>query len=506
MLESLTNGFRKARLKLQGKAQLSEENISDALREVRVSLLEADVELGVVRSFLDQVRERALGEVVNLRTKTRRDGMEVTPADHFVKICHDTLVALMGGGDEALDMTGQPTIIMMVGLQGSGKTTTAGKLARLLKAEGRNPLLVAADIYRPGAIDQLQTLGEQIEVPVFTIPGLLPVPLCEQALFHAKRHHHDVVLFDTAGRLAIDNELMGELVKIRERTEPQNILFVCDAMIGQDAVRTAAEFDRRLDFTGFILTKMDGDARGGAALSIRAVTGKTVKYIGLGEGMDRLEPFRAEGLASRILGMGDVVGLMRDFEDVVDKEEAEADAQDILSGQLTFEGFLKQLKMIQRLGPLKEVMARMPGMSDMMGQLPEEATDDRELKKVEAVIQSMTMEERRNPDVMTDSRLRRIARGCGRTLEDVEAFYQRFLMARQAMAQMGNMMGAGAMQTRRGRRAMASQQRGMASHPLAGMMGGGVEDEGPTMSPAERATLRKKRKAQRKARKKGRRR
>ncbi|MDP6945644.1 MAG: signal recognition particle protein, partial [Myxococcota bacterium] len=441
MFETLSQGFRSARLKLQGKTQLTEDNIAAALREVRLSLLEADVELGVVTTFLDRVRERSLGEVVALSAGKGEKKVKVGAADHFVKICHDELVGLMGPVDTQLVLSPKPAAIMMVGLQGSGKTTTAGKLARRLLAEGRKPMLVAADIYRPAAVDQLMTLGRKLNVPVLSIKGMKPLDLCRLALVQAKNVGRDVVIFDTAGRLAIDNALMDELVAIKEATRPANILFVCDAMIGQDAVRTAAEFDRRLEFTGFVLTKLDGDARGGAALSIKEVTGKPIKFLGMGEGLDKLDEFRPGGLADRILGFGDVVGLMQDFEQVVDKETAEADAMKMLKGEFTFDDFLKQIAMLKKMGSLRSVLERMPGMGEMMGQIPPEALDDRELVKVQAMIQSMTPQERRYPDILDDSRMRRISRGSGRAEQEIRELLERFGQVRQMMSQVGMMSG-----------------------------------------------------------------
>jgi signal recognition particle subunit SRP54 len=510
MLETLTKGFRNARMKIQGKAELTEENISDALRAVRVSLLEADVELGVVKTFLGRVRERALGEVVHLKARRGPDGLTVTPGDHFIKICHDELVNLMGPADATLDLDdSSPAIIMMVGLQGSGKTTTAGKIARMLLKEGRKPMLVAADIYRPAAVDQLTTLGRKLGVPVFSIKGMKPLQLCQLAVSQARNVGRDVVIFDTAGRLAIDAALMEELVQIKETTSPDNILFVCDAMIGQDAVRTAAEFDRQLSFTGFVLTKLDGDARGGAALAIKEVTGKPIKFLGMGEGLDKLEEFRPEGLAGRILGMGDVVGLVKDLEEHIDEKSAEKDVRKMLSGQFTFSDFLKQMEMIQKMGSLRSLMERLPMFGDLMDQLPPEALDDQELHRTKAIIQSMTNEERDNPDVLNDSRLRRIARGSGRSFEDVEGLYQRFIQARLMMGQMGQMGMFGNL--------MGGGMPGMGMPGMGGMgapgMGGpmtrqqrrrlGLEvGERQELSIDEKAARRKKAKAARKARKK----
>ena len=325
MFSKLSDGFRNARLKLQGKTTLTEENIKHALQDVRVSLIEADVEIDVMRTFINTVKERSLGDVVTLKTKGKQGQMQVTASDHFINICHEELINLMGPVDASINMDGNPSIIMMVGLQGSGKTTTTGKLAKQLVEDGKKVMMVAADIYRPAAIDQLKVLGKRLNVEVFSLPGMQPVQLCELAMHKARNQKYDVVIFDTAGRLAIDNALMQELVDIKTQNKPNNIFFVCDAMIGQSAVQTAKEFDAKLDFTGFILTKLDGDARGGAALSIKSVTGKPIKFLGMGEDLKALEPFRPEGLADRILGFGDVVGLMKDFEKVVDEKEAEKD-------------------------------------------------------------------------------------------------------------------------------------------------------------------------------------
>lgn len=473
MFDTLSRGFRNARLKLQGKTELSEDSVADALRDVRVSLLEADVSLDVAKDFLERVKVRALGKVVTLKAKNQP--FSVTPADHFIKACYDELEALMGPVDNSLDLDGKPALIMMCGLQGSGKTTTAGKLAKRLAAQGKKPMLVAADVYRPAAVDQLTTLGRKLNVPVFSIKGMNPVQLCTLAVTQARNVGRDVVIFDTAGRLALDDTLMVELEQIKEKTNPKNILFVCDAMIGQDAVRTAAEFDRRLGFTGFVLTKLDGDARGGSALSIKAVTGKPVKFIGMGEALDKLEDFRPQGLASRILGFGDVVGLMSDFEKVVDKEKAEKDAEKMLQGNFTYDDFAQQLKMIKSMGSLKDVMGKLPFMDEIMQQVPAEALDDYELVKVEAVIQSMTNYERRNPDVLNDSRFRRLAKGAGRPLQEVKELHDRFKMTRGMMKEVGTMTGmlGGGINPRQMQQRLAqyAQQSGMGGGGFGGMPG-----------------------------------
>lgn len=505
MFDVLSKGFQNARMKLQGRTRITEDNIGDALREVRASLIQADVELSVVKAFLERVKERALGNVVTLKGV---GGMQVTAQDHFVKACYDELVELMGPVDADLDLDGNPSVIMLVGLQGSGKTTTAGKLAKKLKEEGKKPLLVAADIYRPAAVDQLMVLGRRLDVPVFSIKGMKPVQLAQMAMTQARNVGRDVVIIDTAGRLAIDETLMEELDGIKDVARPDNVLFVVDAMIGQDAVRTAAEFDRRLDFDGFILTKLDGDARGGAALAIKAVTGKPVKFLGQGEELDRLESFRPDGLAQRILGMGDVVGLMQDFEKHVDQATVEKDADKILKGNFSYEDFVRQLKQVRKMGPLKDIIAKLPGMSGMMSQIPPEALDERELDRTLAIISSMTKQERRDPDLLNSSRFARIARGCGRSLEDVEALHERFCQAREMMKGLGGMMGNPAAMAQMQRQMQQMQASGnfpgmppMGAFP--GMPGGGAPAK-PTLSADEKKARRAKQKKTRQARKKNR--
>ncbi len=445
MFDVLSRGFKNARLALAGKTELTEENIGPALREVRTSLIQADVSLDVTKAFLERIKEACLGTVVKLKTrgKQRREALQVSPQDHFVKACHDELVALMGPVDSSLDLSSKPAVIMMVGLQGSGKTTTSGKIAKKLVADGKKPMLVAADIYRPAAVDQLRVLGRKLGVPVFSIKGMDPVSLAKMAVVQARNVGRDVVIIDTAGRLAVDDKLMKEVEDIKAATQPGNVLFVVDAMIGQDAVRTAAEFDRRLDFTGFVLTKLDGDARGGAALSIKEVTGKPVKFLGRGEGLEALEEFRPEGLAGRILGMGDVVGLMQDFEKHVDQETATADAQKMLSGQFSYDDFVRQLKMVRKIGPIRDIMGKMPGFGAMLDQIPPEALDDAEFDRTLVVINSMTRQERRCPDLLTgdSSRMGRIAGGCGRPLDDVKDLPERFQMAKQMMGGLGSLLG-----------------------------------------------------------------
>ncbi len=502
MLDALSRGFRNARLKLQGKAEISEESLAEALRDVRVSLIEADVEIGVVRQFLDAVKTKVLGKVVVLDLPK---GVQVSPAEYFIKACYDELEAVMGPPDASLDLDAKPSLIMMVGLQGSGKTTTAGKLARHLQKLGKKPMLVAADIYRPAAVEQLMTIGRKLNVPVFSIKGMSPVQLCTLAVQQARNVGRDVVIFDTAGRLAIDETLMGELDQIKAKTSPQNILFVCDAMIGQDAVRTAAEFDRRLAFTGFVLTKFDGDARGGAALSIKAVTGKPIKFLGMGEALDRLEEFRPQGLATRILGFGDVVGLMKDFESVVDQKTAEADANRMMRGEFTLDDFFKQLQMLKKMGSLRDVMGKLPFMDELMQQIPAEAMDDYEVVKVEAMIQSMTRQERMRPEVLNESRYARISRGSGRPVNEVRELHARFKMTKGMMRDLGAASGAF------GPREAKRVQKQLAELARSGGMPGQPRPEEPLALPApsisaeEREARRRRAKEGRNARKKQRR-
>ncbi|MFW6051672.1 MAG: signal recognition particle protein [Myxococcota bacterium] len=460
MFETLTKGFRAARNRLSGVAELTEENIDQALRDVRLSLLEADVEFGVVKRFLGRVKEDALGQVVQTRAEHKGRKLRVSPAEQFVKICQDELERMMAFEGPPLEVAKrpQPTGIMLVGLQGSGKTTTAAKLAGLLEREQeRKPLLVAADVQRPGAIEQLQVLGERLEIPVFAIPGGRPIDICEKAQAHARRLKRDTIIYDTAGRLAVDEPLMQELEQIKARVKPHNVLLVVDAMIGQDSVKTAKAFHDRLGLSGVILTKLDGDARGGAALSVREVTGAPVKFVGLGEALDRIETFRPDGMASRILGMGDVVGLMKDFEGVVDEERAEQDAQRMLQGQFTLEDFLEQIGMLQKMGPLQDVFEKLPFFGDSV---PEGfSLDERELDKTKAMVSSMTKVERRTPEVFQKepNRIVRVAKGSGREEKDVAELLQRFMFMRQLMGDIGQQ--AGVLSKMPGMKQMAAARR-----------------------------------------------
>ncbi len=437
MLETVTKGFRSAKNRLSGKTEISAELVDESLRDIRVSLLEADVAFDVVKKFVARVREKAIGEVV--RTTVADKGgrrIKVTPSDHFIKICHDELETLMGPVDVSLKFApkGQVSGVMLVGLQGSGKTTTTGKLAQWLVKAGKRPLLVAADIYRPAAVEQLEVLGRRLELPVFFEPNLRPPELVQKGYASAREKKCDVALVDTAGRLAIDEELMSELESIKSAVNPENILLVCDAMIGQDAVRTAAEFDRRLNLDGFILTKLDGDARGGAALSIKEVTGKPIKFIGIGETLDKLEEFRPDGLASRILGFGDIVGLMKDFESVVDERKAEKDAKRLLSGNFSMRDFVDQIRTVRKMGPIKDLLEKFPIFGEMTEQLN---PDEKELAKIEAMFDSMTEKERLHPTIIDESRMERIARGSGRKKSEMKELMHKFSMMQQVMGSIG---------------------------------------------------------------------
>ncbi|MCC6642194.1 MAG: signal recognition particle protein [Deltaproteobacteria bacterium] len=512
MLETLTRGFTAAREKLRGVRELSAENIDQALRDVRTSLLEADVDFTVVKSFLARVKDRALGEKVETRVADAEGRqIRVTPGQHFVAICEQELCALMGPVDSQLARGKDGVVsVMLLGLQGVGKTTVAAKLARHLQREGRRPLLVAADIYRPAAILQLETLGASIDVAVHRgAEGEAPPAICAAAAARARAQGFDAIVYDTAGRLAIDDALMQELADITARTTPANTLLVCDALMGRDAVQVAQAFHERLALDGLVMTKLDGDARGGAALAVKAVTGVPIKFLGTGESVDRLEAFRPEGLASRILGMGDVVGLVKDFEQVVDQKQAEESAQRMLKGRLTLDDLLSQLKAIQRMGPLRDVFAKLP----MFGGLADQV-DERELGKVEAMIRSMTPGERSDPDLINKSRASRIARGSGRRSKEVVQLVQRFRQMRDMMGALGGgglggllskvpgigrLMGAG-----------AGMPAGFDPSALlgAGAPGGGGGGRGGQQRSAsrQRDAQKKKRKQARKDRRKGRRR
>ncbi len=450
MFDVVAKGFRDVRRRFEGKREITEDNIEDALKDIRMSMLEADVNFRIAKKFIKSVKEKALGEVVKVKAKGKDEKVEVSPGDHFIRICHDELESLMGPVDNSIVFTNPrmgPTKIMMVGLQGSGKTTTTAKLAKLLiDQHDKSPLLVGADVYRPAAIEQLRVLGRQLDVPVHAVEGGDPVQVCNDALEMADKKDCDVVIFDTAGRLAVDDVLMEELEDIIDTTSPENIFLIADAMIGQDAVNTAKEFNTRLEIDGFIMTKLDGDARGGAALSIKEVTGKPIKFIGVGEKLDDLEEFRPEGLANRILGFGDVMGLMNRFERSLSEEEAERaekDAMRMLSGEFDFNDFYNQLEQISKLGSMNELMEMMPFFG---GGMPQDADiDDSELTRIRAIIQSMTEKERHKPDLLTrqPNRVRRISKGSGTSQEKVEQVIQQFNMMRGMMQQFSDMGGGG---------------------------------------------------------------
>jgi signal recognition particle subunit SRP54 len=481
MFEALTRGFREAQNRLAGLTELNENNIKAALREVRLSLLEADVELGVVKRFLAEVEQKALGASVQTRVKVGGDTHRVSAADQFVKICHDELIAMMSSPGEPIVYAdkNERTGVMMIGLQGSGKTTTAAKLARWFAKQGKKPMLVAADMQRPAAVEQLQILGQQVDVPVFNLPGKSPIEICAAADAEAKRLGRDLIIYDTAGRLAIDEPLMQELGQIKARVAPDNIYLVVDAMIGQDAVQTAKSFNERLGITGVVLTKLDGDARGGAALSVKEVTGAPITFVGLGETLDKLETFRPDGMAGRVLGMGDVVGLMQDFQEVIDEKKAEEDAARMLSGEFTLDDFLQQVRTIQQMGSLKDLIDKIPGMGGMLP--PGVNVDDKELVRIQAMIQSMTRQERRDPHALIrePGRVKRISAGSGQPEQGVHELVQKFLFMKQMMGNMGDMGMLGKIPGLKNLAAARNVRRAMKSGKLpAGMPSGGLPGMG----------------------------
>ncbi|AIS52549.1 signal recognition particle protein Ffh [Thermoanaerobacter kivui] len=422
--ESLSGKLQEVFKKLRGKGKLSEKDIKDAMREVKVALLEADVNFKVVKDFINAVTEKALGQEV----------MEsLTPAQQVIKIVNEELTSLMGSTQSWLNLGNKiPAVIMMVGLQGSGKTTACGKLANLLKKQGKNPMLVACDVIRPAAIKQLQVVGSNVNVPVFTMGDKTnPVDIAKASIDYAKSHNMDVVIIDTAGRLHIDDELMEELINIKKVVNPDEILLVVDAMTGQDAVNVASSFNERLDITGVILTKLDGDTRGGAALSIKAVTQKPIKYIGTGEKLSDIEPFYPDRMASRILGMGDVLTLIEKAQAAIDEKKALEMGQKLLTKQFTLDDFLEQLQSLKNMGPLDQLLGMIPGMSKNM--LKGIDISEKDLKRVEAIIQSMTKEERQNPSIINGSRKKRIAKGSGTTIQQVNSLLKQFEETKKMM-------------------------------------------------------------------------
>ncbi|MAT40246.1 MAG: signal recognition particle protein [Ectothiorhodospiraceae bacterium] len=415
MFENLTERLEGALKRIRGEHRISEENVNESLREVRRALLEADVNFQVVKDFIERVKVKALGTEV-LKS--------LTPGQQIVKILHDELVVLMGSEKaEVTTATTGPTIILIAGLQGSGKTTFSAKLARHFKSLGRHPLLVAADIYRPAAINQLQALGQQIDIPVYASEIKDAVKIAEDARAHAREQARDVIIIDTAGRLSIDEQMMTEVANIKKSLNPTEILFVVDAMTGQDAVNTAKAFHDRLDFNGVVLTKLDGDTRGGAALSIRTVVEKPIKFVGTGEKMDALEPFYPDRMASRILGMGDVLTLAEKAQEEFDEEEAERLERKMRKAQFDLNDFHSQLKMLSKMGPLSSVMEMIPGINKMMrGQ----EVDERAFVRIEAMILSMTPQERSKPAIINGSRKKRIADGSGTSVQELNRFLKQF--------------------------------------------------------------------------------
>jgi signal recognition particle subunit SRP54 len=449
MFDALSDKLDSIFKKLRGQGVMTEENIKSALREVRLVLLEADVNFKVVKDFIDRVRNRAIGSQVL---------QSLAPGQQVIKIVHEELVGLMGGGeDNSLDLAARPPVsIMMVGLQGSGKTTSCGKLARYLKAQRRRPLLVPADVYRPAAIDQLKTVGRQLGIEVYeSRPDQDPVDICREALRYAELSGFDTLIADTAGRLQIDEKLMGELARIKDVVDPREILLVADAMTGQEAVNVATGFDEMLGLTGVVLTKLDGDAKGGAALSIKAVTGKPIKFVGLGEKLDALEVFHADRLVSRILGMGDVLTLIEKAQSAIDVKEAERLQQKLKKNEFTLDDFKNQLQQIKKMGSLESIMGLIPGMGKMVKQMQGAQPSEKELKRIEAIIDSMTPAERANHSVINGSRKVRIAKGSGTTVQEVNQLLKRFTEAQRVVKQLQKLGPKGMM------RGMGKMGRGM---------------------------------------------
>ncbi|PHI49216.1 signal recognition particle protein [Bacillus halotolerans] len=430
--EGLADRLQQTISKIRGKGKVSEQDVKDMMREVRLALLEADVNFKVVKDFVKKVSERAVGQDVM---------KSLTPGQQVIKVVKEELTELMGGEESKIAVAKRPpTVIMMVGLQGAGKTTTSGKLANLLrKKHNRKPMLVAADIYRPAAIKQLETLGKQLDMPVFSLGDQVsPVEIAKQAIEKAKEEHYDYVILDTAGRLHIDHELMDELTQVKEIANPEEIFLVVDSMTGQDAVNVAKSFNEQLGLTGVVLTKLDGDTRGGAALSIRAVTNTPIKFAGLGEKLDALEAFHPERMASRILGMGDVLTLIEKAQATVDEDKAKELEQKMRTMSFTLDDFLEQLGQVRNMGPLDELLQMMPGAGKMKG-LKNIQVDEKQLNHVEAIIKSMTVLEKEQPDIINASRRKRIAKGSGTSVQEVNRLLKQFDEMKKMMKQMTNM-------------------------------------------------------------------
>jgi len=429
MFDSLSGKLQNTFRNLRGLGKISEANVTDALREVRMALLEADVNFKVARDFIERVKTKSIGaEVVQ----------SIQPGQQIIKIIHDELVDLLGSQNAGLNLGGNPTCILMIGLHGSGKTTSSGKLARLLQKQGRQPLLVAADVNRPAAMDQLDTLGKQLEIPVFVKRGETDVlKIAREALDFAKTNLRNVLIFDTAGRLQIGEPLVQELVRLRDLVKPQEILLVLDAATGQEAVNVATHFDQALQITGSILTRLDGDARGGAALSMKAVTGKPIKFAGIGEKLDEFEPFHPERMASRILGLGDVVSLVEKAAEAVDIDDAKRMEEKMRKGQFTLEDFLGQLRQMKKLGSLESVVGMLPGGAEMLKQQGDLSKQEKEFKRMEAMICGMTLKERRNPQILNAKRRIRIAKGSGVSVTELNTMLNKFGQMQQMMKKMG---------------------------------------------------------------------
>ncbi len=434
VFESLADKLQQTFKKLRGRGKLSETDVTDALKEVRMALLEADVNFKVVKDLVAKIKERAIGQEVL---------ESLTPAQHVIKIVNEELTSLMGGTQSRIAIASRPpTVIMLVGLQGAGKTTTAGKLAHLLKRQGKRPLMVAADIYRPAAIKQLEVLGEQLEIPVFTMGQENPVNIAKKAVDQALMMARDIVIIDTAGRLHINEELMNELKSIKQTVKPHEILLVVDAMTGQDAVNVAESFNNELGLDGVILTKLDGDARGGAALSIKAVTGQPIKFAGMGEKLDALEPFHPDRMASRILGMGDVLSFIEKAESAINLEKAQEMQKKLRKEEFTLDDFLEQIEQVRKLGPLDQILGMIPGMGKLK-QLQGMDIDDKEVKHIIAIIRSMTARERRDPAIINGSRRKRIALGSGTRVQDVNRLLKQFGEAKKMMKRLQEMQKSG---------------------------------------------------------------
>jgi signal recognition particle subunit SRP54 len=431
MFESLSDKLQGIFEKLRGKGRLGEKDVEEVLREVRLALLEADVNFRVVKDFVARVKEKATGEEVI---------KSFTPDQQVIRIVRDELVELLGGEAEPIRWSARPpTVFLLCGLQGSGKTTTAAKLAKWVRSQGRKPMLVAADVQRPAAIKQLQVLGQQVGAPVHTVPGARAIEVARSSLAQAQQAGCDVIILDTAGRLHVDDDLMQEVERIKSLTQPHETLLVVDATTGQDAVNVAQAFHERLQIDGVILTKLDGDARGGAALSLKAVTGKPVRFVGIGERADALELFYPDRMASRILGMGDVLSLIERVEETIEEEEAKRLERKMREATFNFEDFLAQMRQIRKLGPLEQILGMIPGFGQIKKQMGDVQLGEREMKRMEAIVLSMTLHERRHPETLNFSRKNRIAKGSGTKLEEVNELIKRFMEMRQMMKQFTKM-------------------------------------------------------------------